>query len=106
MHVWKNILYISIIFVKIHSVSNAKQQLILTIWIIEAIIGESLSEPHTDVLNVTHVCLSILRVLASFVNSKTIHKLLSENSTNRIPLRWQQQGRRPLVDLPIQSLER
>jgi len=55
------------------------------------IIGARLSEPHTDELYVSHVymlllfCTSyhksllalILRVLASFINSKTIHKLLS-----------------------------
>ena len=44
----------------------------------------------------------ILRVLASFVNSKTIHQLLSEKAPTAVPPRWQQQGRRPLVDLPIQ----
>ena len=48
----------------------------------------------------------ILQVLVSFVNSKTIHKLLSEKTQIAVPPRMQQQGRRPLVDLPIQWLER
>jgi len=47
----------------------------------------------------------ILRVLVSFVNSNTIHKLLKKTRT-AVPPRWQRQGRRPLVDLPIQWLER
>ena len=59
-----------------------------------AIIGASLSEPHIDEFAVEflslyiYICISrtscrkshpalILRVLASFVNSKTIHKLLT-----------------------------
>ena len=39
----------------------------------------------------------ILRVLASFVNSNTVHKLklLSEKTRTAVPPRWQQQGRLP-----------
>ena len=47
----------------------------------------------------------VLRVLASLVISKTIHQRLNEKTRTAVPPRWQQQGRRPLVDLPIQ-LER
>ena len=43
-----------------------------------------------------------LRVLASFVNSKTIHQLLRKKTRTAVPPQWQQQGRRPLVELPIQ----
>ena len=66
--------------------------------IAEHIIGASLSEPHIDEFAVEflyiYVYISrtscrksypalILRVLASFVNSKTIHKLLVLNSARR-----------------------
>jgi len=35
-----------------------------------------------------------------------IRQLLNEKTLTAVPPRWQQQVRRPLVDLPIQSLER
>jgi len=56
----------------------------------------------------------ILRILASFINSKTIHKLLvlrektpnySQTTRTEREDTNQQQGRRPLVDLSIQWLE-
>ena len=47
----------------------------------------------------------ILCVLASFINSKTVHKLISGEETNCLPHWWQQQGGRPLVELLIQWLE-
>ena len=66
----------------------------------DIVIGASLSEPHLDEFAVEFLSLSlyiyisrtscrkshpalILRVLASFVNSKTIHKLLVLNSARR-----------------------
>jgi len=82
------------------------------------LIGASLSEPHIDqfvvesvyiIIYIYIVCRAashfrapILRVLASFINSKTIHQLLSEKTRTAVPPRWQQQGQRPLADLPIQ----
>jgi len=47
----------------------------------------------------------ILQVLASFVNYQTIHQI-SEKVQTAVPPQRQQQGRRPLVDVPIQWLER
>jgi len=91
------------------------------------LVGASLSKPYTSEwcgkkLDVSFVrtfivCVLImskslpaliLQVLVSFVDSKTIHKLklLSEKTQTAVPPRLQQQGWRPLVDLPIQWLER
>ena len=91
------------------------------------LVGASLSKPHTSewcgkkircivrtyvlvLVLITSKSLPalILQVIVSFVNPKTIHKLklLSEKTQIAVPPRMQQQGRRPLVDLPIQWLER
>jgi len=70
------------------------------------VIEASLSEPHIDEFAVEflyiYICISrtscrkslpalILRVLASFVNSKTVDQLLIEKTRTAVPPWWQQQ---------------